>query len=97
MTKPKELDEISWGEVNHRFEQNWLIPMKNEMLLDAKLFESQNDYRMAVVTSAIGIESISKEYLIQKMEKNNTSKRNLSKSQINKFVDEIAINKFYQF
>jgi len=84
------LDDQSWNTVSQCIMKNTQIPFYEEALLDAKLYRSYNDYRMAVVTAAMGVEAVMNSYLGKTLRQRLVNTGRVTKSQVDKFIDEIS-------
>jgi len=84
------LDNDSWKTISGNVLANTKIPFYAELLLDAKLYRAQNDYRMAVVSAAMGIEIITDEYLRSRLRQQLPDKERVTETQIDDFVTETS-------
>ena len=87
------LDDLSWNMVSQCLSKHIQIPFHEEALLDAKLYRSYSDYRMAIVTAVMGIESILKNYLRARLKKQLGFEGKKTPKFINDFVRDIS-NRF---
>ncbi|MBI4303993.1 MAG: hypothetical protein HY665_06635 [Chloroflexi bacterium] len=85
------LDDQSWNTVFQCMLKNTRIPFYEEALLDAKLYQSYNDYRMASVNAAMGVEAVVNSYLRKTLRQKLVDTHRGTVNQIDKFIDEISI------
>jgi hypothetical protein len=80
------LNNRAWQSMSKDILGQTRIPFWTEALLDAKLYRLSGDYRMSVLSSAMGIEHVIHAYLRKKL----VSLENISQKQIDKFLAEVS-------
>ena len=85
-SNPPSLDESHWDKIGDDLRGDPNFDIWEELLLDARLYRSQNNYRMAVLNAAVVIEAIMTRYMKHKL----MNREIASKSQIEKFVNEVS-------
>lgn len=80
------LDDSIWRQIGADLQTQPRFAVWEELLLDAKLYASQNDYRMAALSAAMALEAITTRYIRQQLVK----ERIANERQVNKFVREIS-------
>jgi len=84
------LDDSSWKAICQDLIADAEVPFHVEALLDAQLYSSQGDYRMAAVSAAMGIEVIVNSYLKKTLRQKLVDTGRTTESQVDKFVEEIS-------
>lgn len=87
------LDDTSWKAVYQDLIGKVRVPFYVEALLDAQLYRKHGDYRMAVLNAAIGIESILKRYLREKLTQHLKHTSQKTPQVVKDFLKEIS-NRF---
>lgn len=88
--EPPSVDSSSWKRIAENLISQAEIPFHLEAFLDAKLYKSNSDFRMAVVSSAIGIEAVLNRYLKKTLGKSLVSTGRTTESQVDKYIAEIS-------
>lgn len=88
--EPPSLDDKSWEAVSQDLVSNAEIRFEEELLLDAKLYRLNGDYRMAALSAAMGIEVVTNKYLGKKLTEHLVDTNRTSRSQVDKFLDAMS-------
>lgn len=87
---PPSLNDSSYDAVRQDLVIGAQIPLHEELLLDAKLYRSEHDYRMAFICAAIAIEVVVSSYLRKKLRYKLVNEGRTSISQIDRFVEQVS-------
>jgi hypothetical protein len=88
--EPPGLDDGSWMRISEDLIHVAQIPFQIEAFLDAKLYQSYGDYRMAAVSAAMGIEAITTKYLRKTLGQKLVVTHRVTQSQVDKYIEQIS-------